>query len=548
MIRKLEVHRFKRFREATFELDNHLVVVGPNNCGKTTLLQAIALWVEAWHHWSRDASDWLHSCSGSDVRTTQGNYVATSLATIHSVAVTDFSHLWHGKDVNEPIVLVMHASKWTIGLELHFETSSTIAVRPADDVDARELRACGSAPFAVLSIPSTLRVEEKESVFEEDVLKARLSRGHGGSVLRNILLRISESKNKWSKLANEIHALFGYRLLPPSRGEPLSVFYRHSDEQNRLEIACAGSGFLQALLLNASLLYGEPQVVVIDEPDMHLHRLLQTQVYRRLSRLQGSQLIASSHSDVLVDAADPDHLRSLTATGLVRVRHGRHAKDVLRLLTNSQIHTAVAIERILYVEGETDIPILRAWAKTIDHPMSSFLAKPFSLFTSGQEKGFASKHYDALRTLVPSCRGIELRDRNRRNVREGGDGRSREKSRTPIRIYWRRYEIENYLLHPDAIIRFVDKRGSDEMKTRADRHMNKHWPPVLLGDPFSDSPLHETKGKDIVSKLMEDVGLSWSHKDCVEIAEEMTADEVHPEVRQKLDRIAEELEIAPTIG
>ncbi len=78
--------------------------------------------------------------------------------------------------------------------------------------------------------------------------------------------------------------------------------------------------------------------------------------------------------------------------------------------------------------------------------------------------------------------------------------------------------------------------------------MKKHWPPVLLGDPFSDSPLHETKGKDILSKLMEDVGLPWSHKDCVEIAEEMKADEVHPEVRQKLDRIAEELELAPTIG
>ena len=56
MIRKLEVRNFKRFRDATFELDDQLVIVGSNNCGKTTVLQAIALWAEAWGHWSQDAA------------------------------------------------------------------------------------------------------------------------------------------------------------------------------------------------------------------------------------------------------------------------------------------------------------------------------------------------------------------------------------------------------------------------------------------------------------------------------------------------------------
>lgn len=82
------------------------------------------------------------------------------------------------------------------------------------------------------------------------------------------------------------------------------------------------------------------------------------------------------------------------------------------------------------------------------------------------------------------------------------------------------------------------------MKTRADEYMRKQWPPVLYDEPFADNDFDTTKGKNIISKLMENVGLTWDHKDCVNIAEEMTADEVHPEVREKLDRIAEELDVA----
>lgn len=143
MIHKLEVRNFKRFRDATFELDDQLVIVGSNNCGKTTMLQAIALWAEAWGHWSQDdaASAWLRS-SSSEVRTSADSYVATTLETIQSVAVTDFAHLWHDKNVREPIVLDMHARTWKVALELHFKTSRTIAVRPADSVRGRELRTC----------------------------------------------------------------------------------------------------------------------------------------------------------------------------------------------------------------------------------------------------------------------------------------------------------------------------------------------------------------------------------------------------------------------
>ena len=45
MIRAVTIRRFKRFEEVTFELTGrHVVLAGPNNMGKTTILQAIAAW------------------------------------------------------------------------------------------------------------------------------------------------------------------------------------------------------------------------------------------------------------------------------------------------------------------------------------------------------------------------------------------------------------------------------------------------------------------------------------------------------------------------
>ena len=42
MIRRVLIEGFKRFDRAEFVLPGHIVVAGPNNSGKTTLLQAIA--------------------------------------------------------------------------------------------------------------------------------------------------------------------------------------------------------------------------------------------------------------------------------------------------------------------------------------------------------------------------------------------------------------------------------------------------------------------------------------------------------------------------
>lgn len=43
MITKLTIRNFKRLDEAVVDLSDTVVLIGPNNAGKTTALQALAL-------------------------------------------------------------------------------------------------------------------------------------------------------------------------------------------------------------------------------------------------------------------------------------------------------------------------------------------------------------------------------------------------------------------------------------------------------------------------------------------------------------------------
>ncbi|MEE8391728.1 MAG: AAA family ATPase [Anaerolineae bacterium] len=51
MIEQVTLRYFKVFREETFDISDSIILAGPNNTGKTTLLQAIAAWDLALRRW-----------------------------------------------------------------------------------------------------------------------------------------------------------------------------------------------------------------------------------------------------------------------------------------------------------------------------------------------------------------------------------------------------------------------------------------------------------------------------------------------------------------
>jgi len=57
MLTKITIRNFKRFGKIEVELGNPVVFIGPNNSGKTSVLQALALWDIGLKKWNEKRSD-----------------------------------------------------------------------------------------------------------------------------------------------------------------------------------------------------------------------------------------------------------------------------------------------------------------------------------------------------------------------------------------------------------------------------------------------------------------------------------------------------------
>src|ERR1039458_26363 len=102
MIKEVVLRRFKRLQEETFDLSGHVILAGPNNCGKTTVLQAIAAWGLALRHWraateqrseaeKKPAKDFVYKPHGAF------EWVPIARQAFSAVPLRSFDLLWNNR-------------------------------------------------------------------------------------------------------------------------------------------------------------------------------------------------------------------------------------------------------------------------------------------------------------------------------------------------------------------------------------------------------------------------------------------------------------------
>ncbi|MBI3948060.1 MAG: AAA family ATPase [Armatimonadetes bacterium] len=87
MLTKLIIRNFKRFGEAEIDLGDTVVFIGPNNSGKTTALQSLALWDVGLRRWTEKRR------GRPPARQRQG--VAINRRDLMAIPVPEASLLWH---------------------------------------------------------------------------------------------------------------------------------------------------------------------------------------------------------------------------------------------------------------------------------------------------------------------------------------------------------------------------------------------------------------------------------------------------------------------
>ena len=299
-ISKVIIRNFKRFQEETFDLSGHVVIAGPNNCGKTTLLQAIATWSLALERWRELGS----------YRQYKGSYTKAPIArqAFYSVPLRAFDLLWNQRTWDGRIKIELTCDGVPIPIEIRNDSSEQVYVHPSNEVTPDSLRSLGSSPKPVF-VPAMTGLSTEEPVYQQPKINQLLGQGKPGDVLRNLLVETNHNQDAWERLTKFIKSMFGYELLPPDTAGPNIVSeYRHQKGSTKYDIASAGSGFLQVLMLLTFLNSRPGSVLLLDEPDAHLHAILQDTIYselRNAAQKSNSQLIIATHSEVVINAVDP---------------------------------------------------------------------------------------------------------------------------------------------------------------------------------------------------------------------------------------------------
>jgi energy-coupling factor transporter ATP-binding protein EcfA2 len=485
MLTSIKIRNFKKFEEIEFELGKTVVLIGPNNSGKTAALQALALWNIGLTIWNSKRGD------KSSAKERTG--VTINRRDLNAIQVPDSNLLWKNLDIRRvtringkqdtknvrleiSVAGITDGKYWCSGLEFDYANPESFYCRPLRLTDS-ELN--GAKQFDRMHIPDeALKVKvsflppmsglaDREYLKQPGEIGVLLGQGQTAQVLRNLCYNIHQSKNnnKWDELGNNIFELFGINLLPPKYMLENSEITMDYKERNiKLDLSASGRGLQQTILLLAHLYANPETVLLLDEPDAHLEILRQQQIYQLITDIaekNGSQLIIASHSEVVLNEAAGRNVVIAFVGKPHRIDDQSQAMKSLKSIGYDQYYLAEQRGWVLYLEGSTDLAILRSFADRLNHPAKNVLERPFTHYVENQPPK-AEEHFYGLREAKPDLLGIALFDRLDRDLTERPG---------LVKLMWKRKEIENYLCMEEVLISYARHDLMDDLfgQAEADR-------------------------------------------------------------------------------
>ena len=572
MLTGLTIRNFKRFDRVEVELGNPVVFLGPNNSGKSTAMQALALWEVGLKRWNQKRM----GTHGAEQRPG----VTLNRQDLFTIPVPKANLLWrnlHVRDVrridgrqstdNVRIEIVVSGCQsgkaWECGLEFDYANEESFYCRPlrmgvgkaAPRMPVPE--EAGSVRIAFL--PPIAGLAATETRLPPGALAVRIGEGRTAEVLRNLCYSVYEqSLEKWESLAERIQCLFGVSLDPPhyrqERGE-LTMAYRESGVT--LDLSVAGRGLQQTLLLLSFMAAHPDSVLLLDEPDAHLELLRQRQTYRmirELAQTNGCQVIVATHSEVLLNEAAEQDLALAFVGSPHRIGRDKR-RQVSEALRETGFEHYVQAEQtgwVLYLNGPTDLTVLQGFARRLAHEEAiHVLQRPFVYYFANQPAA-VQRHFQSLLGVLPALRGVALFDREN-SLETNGAGLD-----SVACLQWRRRGSENYCCTRSTLETYARREALSEAAGPlfAPNQVSQRLAAMHSAIEATQAVMDESgQGKpwapdaDVRSEFLPLLFRAYRENLGIADAEPMLAvgdlvdvvpdEEIDPEIREKLDAIVE---------
>lgn len=566
MITKVIIQNFKKLERVEFPLSQSVVLIGPNNAGKSTIFQALCLW-------EIGVTNFIAAFKKNDLNR-QGAVTINRKDLLNS-PIADARFLWRNKLVTEKkesggiehirlmveLVGENDGIDWSCKAEFTFSNAESIGCKVITGLKdyIRLIDKRKAVNFGFLQPMSGLATEE--DLLTPGAVDRRLGEGRTAEVLRNICYSIlhpesrshatdSTSEN-WKKLKNAIKKMFGSTLHEPEYIRATGLLQlQYTENKIQYDISSGGRGFQQTLLLLAYMYAHPGTTLLLDEPDAHLEVIRQREAFQLINAVANetqSQLIIASHSEVVLDeAADASNIIAVIDSQAVELNPAQKRKQVgylKKALTEigwEKYYLARLKKHILYLEGSTDLEMLKKFAEKTNHKVLGYLESANVQYTANNVPGSAINNFLSLKEFVPDLKGLALFDNIDKQMADG-----------PLLIeWWQKKELENYFAYPDVLVRHAGlltikhpSFTSLKLKTTMQDVIKEYTAPAALKD-MSNNFWISTKLSDdwldiIFPEFYKRLGLpqNFYKRDYYQLISLLKPDEIEKEINQKLDVI-----------
>lgn len=398
---EIYIDNFKTLRKVRIKLNKELnVFTGTNNAGKTTILEALALWNECFRALIVKAkkADNQNNIRLGDFRLGLKNNNYIDHRSITSVRTSRYEDIFYDMDKTNQIVISIKLIGPSFQLDIPIRIKQAnggnylIYVDNHDDFDFEIFNSHLNLPTpfsAIYASPVAALVSDEKYVTPPQVIQQILSR-KSFLVLRNRIAKLQNSQN-FSTFETDIsYILFesehsvSFEVIGNINSDvKVSVNVDFGNQNTAKDISLLGSGTLQIIELMLAIHEdrSDLNLIMLDEPDSHIHRDIQKRLIDVLVRNSlKAQVFLTTHNESLIRATQPKNIFHISSSGngeteleikpitennpvslKIGIQPSGKSK-VIKALGNSDsldILDCLEAKKIVFVEGEDDALYIR---------------------------------------------------------------------------------------------------------------------------------------------------------------------------------------------
>lgn len=330
-IKQFYIDNFRGYRKFKINTNKDLnLLTGLNNCGKTTILEAISLWNEIFDYlistaqkantglgiksgdfrFSNKNSNYFDYRKFNSVRTYGYKDIFYNLNSTYKIELSALIELDNGNDINIGFIITeANGSNYNIHLKDH------------DNFDFRNFNDFfGELPTAIgcyFSSPVATLPFNEEFVTEPKIREGIKTRQ---SVLyfRNRLFKLYNSlasfqifKTKLSNILYNNNNSIEFRVIGDPQNDVNILIEANIKNKGFRNISLLGSGTIQIIEILLHLFENKKNlnIILLDEPDSHIHRDIQKRLINELLRSDiHIQFFLTSHNESLLRSTNPKNI------------------------------------------------------------------------------------------------------------------------------------------------------------------------------------------------------------------------------------------------